>query len=212
LIADDHTIVRQGIRLVLEGQAELNVVGEAQNGREAVQKARELKPDVVIMDVSMPELNGFEATRQIKAELPETQVVALTVHDEKEYVFRLLDAGVSGYVLKEAAGSDLVSAIRAVRRGDSFLDPSVAKAVVEEYIRRERGGERREGRETLTDREEEILRMIAEGKTNQEIADLLHLSVKTVQTHRANIMEKLDLHSGIDLVKYAIKKGIISLD
>lgn len=209
LLADDHTILREGIRALLAAQPDIEVVGEAANGREAVSRARDLKPDVVLMDIAMPLLNGLEATRQIKKEHPEIGVLVLTMHDSQEYVSQILRAGASGYVIKEAAASDLVSAIHAVHGGGAFLYPSVAKMLVDDYLRRV--GAEGERYERLTDREREVLQLIAEGHTNKEIADLLCLSVKTVQTHRAHIMEKLNLHDKGELIKYAIQRGIIEL-
>ncbi|HID86344.1 MAG TPA: response regulator transcription factor [Anaerolineae bacterium] len=211
LLADDHTILREGIRALLAAQPDIEVVGEAANGREAVARARELQPDVVLMDIAMPLLNGLEATRRIKKEHPEIGVLVLTMHDSQEYVSQILRAGASGYVIKEAAAEDLVSAIRAVHGGGAFLHPSVARMLVDDYLRRVEAKEEGGGYEGLTDREREIFQLIAEGHTNREIADLLCLSVKTVQTHRAHIMEKLDLHDKGELIKYAIRQGIIEL-
>jgi DNA-binding NarL/FixJ family response regulator len=211
LLADDHTILREGIRALLSAQPDIEVVGEAANGREAVAKAHDLKPDVVLMDIAMPLLNGLEATRQIKKEHPEINVLVLTMHDSEEYVAQILRAGASGYVIKEAAASDLVSAIHAVHGGGAFLYPSVAKMVVDDYLQRVEAEGDEEPYEQLTDREREVLQLIAEGYTNKEIAGLLYLSVKTVQTHRAHIMEKLNLHDKGELIKYAIRRGIIEL-
>ncbi|MFQ6058798.1 MAG: response regulator [Anaerolineae bacterium] len=211
LLADDHTILREGIRALLAAQPDIEVVGEASNGREAVAKARELKPDVILMDIAMPLLNGLEATRQIKKEHPEMDVLVLTMHDSEEYVSQILGAGAAGYVVKKAAASDLVSAIHAVYQGGAFLYPSVAKMLVEDYLRRVEAGGGRDSYDELTDREREVLQLIAEGYTNKEIADLLCLSVKTVQTHRAHVMEKLNLHDKGEVIKYAIQKGIIEL-
>lgn len=209
LIADDHTIVREGIRMILTSQPDIEVVGEAANGQEAIDLTRKLRPDVVVMDISMPGVSGIHATKTIKAEMPEVNVLALTMHEDETYVFQLLKAGASGYVLKRGAASDLVNAVRAASKGEAFLYPSVAKAVVQDYLQRVEAGEERERWDGLTQREREILKLIAEGYTNQEIAQKLYISVKTVQTHRAHILEKLGLHDRTELVRYAIRKGLI---
>ena len=209
LLADDHTIVRQGIRSLLDAQEGIEVVGEAEDGRQAVEKAKELVPDIVVIDITMPNLNGIEATRQIKKINDKIRILVLTVHDNEEYVHQILQAGASGYLLKESAVSDLVSAINAVKKGDIFLSPSISKVVVKDYIRHveaESGGF--DSLNILTNREREILQLIAEGRTNKEIAALLKLSVKTVDVHRSHIMEKLHIHDITGLVKYAIRKGL----
>ncbi len=209
LLADDHAIVREGIKRILMAEPDLDVVGEAEDGIQAVELAKRVKPDVAILDISMPRLNGIEATKQIREALPATHILALTMHEDDTYVFQLLKAGASGYVLKRAAATDLVQAIRAAHRGEAFLYPSVAKAVVADYLKRLETGEDRDAYDGLTEREKEILTLIAEGATNQEIAQRLFISVKTVQTHRAHIMEKLNLHDRAKLVRYAIRKGLI---
>ncbi len=209
LLADDHAIVREGVKRILTAEPDLEVVGEAEDGLQAVEQAKKLKPDVAVLDISMPGINGIEATKQIKAALPDTHTLALTMHSDDSYVFQLLKAGASGYVLKRAAATDLVQAIRAARRGEAFLYPSVAKAVVADYLKRVETGEGRETYDGLTEREKEILTLVAEGATNQDIAQKLYISVKTVQTHRAHIMEKLNLHDRTMLVRYAIRKGLI---
>lgn len=209
LLADDHAIVREGIKRILMAEPDLDVVGEAEDGVQAVELAKRVKPDVAILDISMPRLNGIEATKQIREALPATHILALTMHEDDTYVFQLLKAGASGYVLKRAAATDLVQAIRAAHRGEAFLYPSVAKAVVADYLKRLERGEDRDAYDGLTEREKEILTLIAEGATNQEIAQRLFISVKTVQTHRAHIMEKLNLHDRAKLVRYAIRKGLI---
>lgn len=211
LVCDDHTILREGIRLLLNSQADIEVVAEAVDGRDAIDKAREHKPDVILMDIAMPLLNGLEATRQIRRGNPDARVLVLTMYESDEYVSQMLEAGAAGYVLKKVAGSELVYAIRAVYQGEAFLYPSITKRLVEDYLRRVESGQERDSFDGLTDREREVLQLIAEGHTNKEIADLLNLSVRTVQNHRAHIMEKLGMHDRGELIKYAIQKGIIEL-
>ncbi|MFS8639850.1 MAG: response regulator transcription factor [Symbiobacteriaceae bacterium] len=215
LVADDHAILRDGIRTLLEAQPDIEVVGEASDGVEAVELARQLKPDVVLLDIGMPGMNGIEATRTILQDVPETRVLILSMHDNEEYIFPILEAGASGYVLKRSAATELVSALRAVVQGHTILHPDVAAKVLAGVSRRQRGegGEGPPKRvDGLTERETEILTLIAQGLTNQEIADRLFISIKTVQAHRSNIMEKLDLHDAVELTKYAIRHGLISLD
>ncbi len=211
LICDDHTILREGIRLLLNSQPDIEVVAEAVDGREAVEKARAVKPDVILMDIAMPFLNGLEATKQIRRDNPNARVLVLTMYESDEYVAQMLEAGAAGYVLKKVAGSELVYALRAVYQGEAFLYPSITKRLVEDYLRRVESGQERDTFDGLTDREREVLQLIAEGHTNKEIADLLNLSVRTVQNHRAHIMEKLGMHDRGELIKYAIQKGIIEL-
>ncbi len=211
VLADDHRMLREGIRALLERQDDIEVVGEAADGREAVRLVSQLRPDVVVMDVSMPLLNGIEATRQIRRDCPTARVLTLTVHESQDYVAQLLAAGASGYIIKRAGGDELVSAVRAVHRGEAFLHPSIAKVVIQDYVQRLQAGQGLSAQDVLTDREREVLQLIAEGYTNREIADLLHLSIKTVQNHRSNIMRKLDLHDRGELIKYAIQQGIIHL-
>lgn len=211
LICDDHTILREGIRLLLNAQPDIEVVGETSDGRDAVAQARALKPDVILMDIAMPLLNGLEATRQIRRDDPNARVLVLTMYESDEYVAQMLEAGATGYVLKKVAGSELVYAIRAVYQGEAFLYPSITKRLVEDYLRRVELGQERTSLDVLTDREREILQLIAEGHTNKEIADLLSLSIRTVQNHRAHLMQKLGIHDRGDLIKYAIQKGIIEL-
>jgi len=211
LVVDDHVVVREGIKMVLTTDPELKVVGEASSGEEAVDRVKELKPHVVVMDIAMPGLSGFEATRLIREQNPDVKVLALTVHDSEAYVFQMLQAGAVGYVLKRASAADVIQAVKAAHRGEAILHPSVAKMLITDYLTRVEKGE--EGSyDTLSDREREILKLIAEGRTNKEIAQMLFLAVKTVQAHRANLMRKLGMHDRTELVKYAIRKGIVGLD
>ena len=211
VLADDHRMIRDGIRALLERHDDISVVGEAENGREAVRLAARLSPDVVVMDVSMPLLNGIEATRHIRRDHPGVSVLILTVHESEDYVAQLLAAGASGYIVKRAAGEELVSAIRTVHRGEAFLHSSITRIVIDEYVRRLQDVDGKSAREVLSDREREVLQLIAEGYTNREMADLLHISIKTVQNHRSKLMRKLDLHDRGELIKYAIREGIIHL-
>ena len=210
LVADDHTIVRQGLRAILEGEPDMEVVGEAADGREAVKKAVSLAPDVVIMDVSMPKMNGLEATARIVKDNPAIRVVALTMHSSEEYVYSLLKAGAKGYLLKESVSSDLVEAIHAVEGGGTYLHPSISNKVVEGYLKRPQSPATGGMLDVLTPREREILQLIAEGHTNREIAGMLVLSVKTIENHRTRIMDKLEIHNVAGLTRYAIDRGIAS--
>lgn len=212
LLVEDHTIVRKGIRSLLDDEREIEVVGEAENGRDAVAQAETLVPDIVVMDHTMPLLNGLEATRQIRKLLPQVQVLILTMHTSEEYVFQFLQAGAAGYLVKQTAPTELLSAIRSIHAGDSFLSPTISKAVISEYVRAGENCGRPASDSVLTDREREILQLIAEGHTNQAIGQQLQISVKTVGVHRLNLMQKLDLHNLADLTKYAIRNGIIGLD
>ncbi len=211
LVVDDHDVVREGIRMVLASDPELEVVGTASSGEEAVECVRTLHPKVVLMDIGMPGISGFEATRRIRESDPDVEVVALTVHDSAAYVFQMLRAGATGYVVKRAAAEDVIQAVKRASHGEAVLHPAVAKLVISDYLMRVESGEE-VSFDTLSDREREILKLIAEGKTNREIAEMLFLSIKTVQTHRANLMHKLGMHDRTELVKYAIRKGIIGLD
>lgn len=211
LLAEDHTIVRKGIRLLLDAEPGIEVVGEAENGREAVQMAEQLHPDIVLMDHTMPVLNGLEATRQLRTLLPAVKVLILTMHTNEAYIFEYLQAGAVGYLVKQSAPTDLIAAITAIQQGQSYLSPAISKTVIEEYVRQ--GEATGKGApDMLTAREREVLQLIAEGHSNREIAVQLHISVKTVGVHRVNLMQKLDLHSPTELTKYAIRKGIISLE
>jgi two-component system response regulator NreC len=215
LIVDDHTLVRQGLRALLQAEADVKVVGEGSDGREAVRLAHELQPDVVVMDLSMPDMDGMEATRLIKQSAPQMQVLALTMHESDEYFFRVLQAGASGYVLKRAASTDLLAALRAVARGEAFLYPAVAKKLVGDYLSRAQTGGEGEAQMSyagLTAREREILTLVAEGLSNREIAERLVLSLSTVQTHYTHIMDKLNLQKRAELIKYAIRHGLIDVE
>jgi len=209
VVADDHAIVREGVRMILAREQDIEVVGEAGDGQQALDLVASLRPQVVIMDISMPGMGGIEATQRLKAKHPEVQVLALTMHEDETYVFQLLRAGAAGYVLKRAAAQDLVQGVRAAAKGEAFLYPSVARKVVEDYLKRVETGEERERYDGLTTREKEILTLIAQGLSNQQIAEKLYISIKTVQTHRAHILEKLGLHDRTELVRYAIRKGLI---
>jgi DNA-binding NarL/FixJ family response regulator len=210
LLVDDHTILREGIRALLSSEPDIRVVGEASDGLEALEQVPRLEPQVVIMDLVMPRMNGLEATRQIRARYPDVRILILSMYDDDEYVREITQAGASGYVLKRVATEDLVRAIHEVHRGASFLYPPIAAKLMD-YVRRTQGTPNGEP-EALTPREREVLKLIAEGNTNQAIAETLGLSRKTVESHRANIMRKLDLHDVTDLVKYALRKGLITLD
>ncbi len=209
MLVDDHAVVRSGIRMLLQAQSDMEIVGELESGGEAVKQTETLKPDVVLMDVEMPDMNGIEATRLIKEKMPQTAVLALTMYEDDQYFFEMLKAGASGYVPKRAAPDDLVNAIRTVSRGEVFLYPSLAAKLVQDFLYRD---ENEDEGDNLTPREQEVLVLIAEGLTNPEIAEKLIISVKTVDRHRENIMRKLNMHNRIELVKYAIKKGYIDLE
>jgi two-component system response regulator NreC len=212
LIADDHEIVRTGLRMMLSAQEGITIVGEAEDGRQALELAEELRPDVVLMDLTMPDMNGIEATRRILECCPESKVLALTIHEDEAYFFQMLNAGAMGYVPKRAAPVDLMRAIQVVNQGHVYLDPAMATTLVSDYFTRAQSGAEGSPVSDLTSREHEVLTLIAEGRMNQEIANQLGISVKTVERHRENIMNKLNLHSRTELVKYAIRKGLIDLD
>ncbi|MES0361400.1 MAG: response regulator transcription factor [Anaerolineales bacterium] len=210
LLADDHTILRDGIRALLDDHADIEVIGEAEDGQATVKMTAQLQPDVVVMDIAMPLLNGLEATRQIQRDYPQVKVLILTMHENEEYIRQVLAAGALGYVLKDAAAHDLLGAIRAVYQGEAVLSPAITRLVIEDYLR---WGDIRPPDSTngLTSREREVLQLIAEGYTNKKIAEILCLSIKTVQSHRTNLMSKLDLHDRGELIKYAIQKKIIDI-
>ncbi|MBI2189819.1 MAG: response regulator transcription factor [Acidobacteria bacterium] len=209
LLADDHTVVRQGLRKVLEERSDWEVVAEAGDGREAVRQAEEIQPDVAILDITMPLLNGVEAARQIVKRSPSTRVLVLTMHSDEAYVNQILQAGATGYLLKESADVDLIQAVSAVAQGKSFFSPAVARTVLDDYVRRLADKGITDRYDALSEREREIFQLIAEGKANKEIATILSISPSTVETHRARIMEKLDLHSAAEIVLYAVRKGVI---
>lgn len=211
LIVDDHALFREGIRLILQGEEKMEIIGEAGDGQAAIDATRMLQPEVVLMDVTMPEMDGLEATRQIKRDHPEIQVLMLTMHESDDYFFRSLSAGASGYVLKEAVSADLITAIQAVAQGQVFLYPSVAKKLVADYLGRANTAEAQEGYERLTPREREILLLIAKGYSDKEIAGQLVISSHTVQSHRWRIMDKLELNNRAELIKYAIRRGLIDV-
>jgi DNA-binding NarL/FixJ family response regulator len=209
-LADDHTILRDGIRALLENEPDLTVIGEAEDGRSAVRMICQLEPDIVLMDIAMPLLNGLEATRQIKRTCPQVRVLILTMHDNEEYIRQALAMGAMGYILKDASSKDLLDAIRAVHRGEAVLSPAVTRLVIEDYLR---WGDLQPEHPSngLSPREREVLQLIAEGYTNKQIAEILCISIKTVQAHRTNLMSKLDLHDRGELIKYAIQKKIIDV-
>jgi RNA polymerase sigma factor (sigma-70 family) len=210
LLADDHKLMRAGLRLVIDQQGDLTVVGEADDGRQALELAKSLKPDVVVMDIGMPNLNGIEAARQITEIRPEASVVMLSMHSDEGYVLRALRAGARGYLLKDSATTDLVQAIRAVAEGKSFFSPAVSKVLLQDYMRKLRRTGAEDSYDLLSPREREVLQLVAEGKSNKEVANLLNLSVYTVETHRAKIMQKLNLKGVPELILYAVRKGLIS--
>jgi two-component system response regulator NreC len=210
VLADDHTVMRNGLRLLLERQPNLQVVGEAADGRQAVALTETARPDVVIMDIAMPNLNGIEAARQIVNQSPKTAIAILSMHSDESYVIRALKAGARAYLLKDSAEADLLAAVRALTEGKSFFSPAISKILVEDYMRQleSRGAE--DTYELLTNREREILQLLAEGKTNKDVANMLNLSLYTVETHRTHILQKLNLHSVPELILYAVRKGIIA--
>jgi DNA-binding NarL/FixJ family response regulator len=210
LLADDHIVMRTGLRALLERQPHLEVVGESENGRETVTLAGTLRPDVVVMDVGMPILNGIDATQTIVAECPTTAVIILSMHADESYVMRALKAGARGYLLKDSAAADLMGAIQAVSQGKSFFSPKVSRILAEDYVRVLKQKGSADTYDLLTSREREILQLLAEGKTNKEVASALNISPYTVETHRSHILQKLNLHNSAELVLYAVRKGIIS--
>jgi DNA-binding NarL/FixJ family response regulator len=210
LLADDHNIMRRGLRLLLERQPGFEVVGEAADGRQTVERAEATKPDIVVLDIAMPNMSGIEAAQRIRAVLPQVAIIILSMHSDEGYVLRALKVGAKGYLLKDSAEDDLIEAIKAVSEGKAFFSPEISKILVEDYVRdmKKRGAE--DSYELLTSREREILQLLAEGKSNKDIATSLNLSLYTVETHRRNLQDKLNLHSVAELILYAVRKGVIS--
>jgi two-component system, NarL family, response regulator NreC len=210
LLADDHSIVRRGLKSALEEDADFTVVGEAGNGREAVQMAQLLQPDVAIVDIAMPQLNGIDATAQILKVSPGTGVVILSVHSDETYILRALSAGARGYMLKDTAENEVISAVRALAEGNSWFSPAIARMLLDEHVHYLRKKGLEDTYDLLTDREKQVLQLLAEGRSNKEVANVLNVGVSTVETHRMNLMQKLDLHSTADIVLYAVRKRVIN--
>jgi len=210
LLGDDHTLMRQGLRKIMEERPEWEVVAEVGDGREAVKKCQALKPDVAVLDVAMPLLNGIDATQQIAKKVPETRVLVLSMHSDEAYVTRALQAGATGYMLKDSAGKDLLKGIASVAAGQAYFSPAIARLMLDDYVRRVSGTDVIDRYETLSAREREIFQLIAEARTNKEVAELLEISPATVETHRARILQKLDIHNTAELVLYAVRRGVIS--
>jgi len=209
LLVDDHMVVRTGLRMLLEGPKDIEIIGEVSTGKEAIETAKNLQPDVILMDIGLPDMSGIEATREIKRSSDNIAIVALTIHEDEEYFFKMLDAGASGYVPKRAAPEELLTAIREAAAGEVYLFPSMAKLLVKDYLSLDRSPEQNDSLDGITEREQEVLTWLAEGASNDQIAVALNISPKTVARHRENIMRKLNLHSRTELVRYAIRKGII---
>jgi DNA-binding NarL/FixJ family response regulator len=209
MIADDHTIVRQGLARLLNDQPDLKVVGQAVNGREAVDKALELKPEIIIMDIAMPQLNGIEAAKRIRKKLPKTKVLILSMYSHEHYIHELFETGVSGYLLKDSSGRDIIQAIHAAMNDETFLSPSISKVLVDSYRSPRKSSSRAERYKQLSNREREVFQLIAEGHSTRQIADMLCVSISTIKSHRAKIMEKLDVDTPVKLVHFAIQLGLV---
>jgi DNA-binding NarL/FixJ family response regulator len=209
-LGDDHTLVRQGLRKILEERQDWEVVGEADDGRSAVRKVAALHPDVAVLDIGMPLLNGIDATRQIVRKSPGVKVLILSMHSDEAYVTRALNAGATGYLLKDSAGKDLIRAIASVAEGQSFFSPAVSRMMLDDYVRRAAGNDAADRYDTLSNREREIFQLVAEGRSNKEVAELLSISAATVETHRARVLQKLNVHNTAELVLYAVRRGVIS--
>jgi len=212
LLVDDHPLFREGVRALLSAEPDIEVVGEAADGKQAIEFAEKLSPDIIVMDLVMPEMNGMQAAQLLHDRYPDIKILILSMYDDDEYVCQILKAGASGYVLKRAAGEDLLRAIREIENGGSSLHPTVAAKLIKDYVRRTKSKEHRDSGSALTSRESEVLKLVAEGHSSQQIADMLGLGKKTVDAHRTNIMRKLDLHDVTALVKYALKRGLINLE
>jgi two-component system response regulator NreC len=210
-LADDHTIVRQGLAKLLEGEPDLRVIGEAENGREAVVKVEKLKPDIVLMDIAMPMLNGIEATRQIRKICPQSKIIILSMHSHDRYISELFSLGASGYLLKSSTGSDIIDAIHAAWKGSTYLSPSISDKVIEDYLALKKKSHQDDHYSRLSNREREVFQMIAEGRSTREISEILCVSPSTVKTHRSNIMEKLEMDNLSQLIQFAIHIGIVEL-
>jgi two-component system response regulator NreC len=210
LLGDDHTLVRHGLRKILEERPDWEIVAEVGDGREAVRKCTALKPDVAVLDIAMPLLNGIDATQQIVRKVPDTKVLVLSMHSDEAYVTRALQAGATGYMLKDSAGKDLLKGIASVAAGQAYFSPAIASLMLDDYVRRVAGSGVADRYETLSEREREIFQLIAEARTNKEVAELLEISPATVETHRARILQKLDIHNTAELVLYAVRRGVIS--
>jgi two-component system response regulator NreC len=212
LIIDDHTIVRTGIRLLLNSQPDMEAIGEAENGNIGLALAKEIRPDVIIMDINMPDMDGITATRAIKKELPEVRVLALTMHEDSRYFFQMLKEGALGYVLKDAEPDELLDAIRAVNQDKAYMLPDLARRLLDDYLDRLKSGDEQDSYNELTAREKEVLKLIGEGRTSREIGEMLFISLNTVERHRTAIMDKLGMHNKGQLIRFAIRKGLVKMD
>ncbi len=212
LLVDDHTIVRQGLARLLEEKPELKVVGEATNGHTAIEKAKKLRPDVIILDIAMPRMNGIEAAKRLRKQLPAAKILILSMYSHEHYIHELLETGISGYLLKDSSGRDIIKAIHAAMKNETFLSPSISKVLVETYRSPRKSSPRTERYKKLSDREREVFQLIAEGHSTRQIADMLCVSISTIKSHRSNIMEKLDIDSPVKLIRFAIRLGLVDPD